>query len=103
MSLLTPQKISLPLKGMMKNVKPLNDMVLIQHYSNQTINGIVIAEQKSDKFQQGMVVAINTNNNPQNLKVGNHVIFGGSPAATFVSNKKNYSLLKQHDIYAKLE
>ena len=103
MSLLSPQKITLPLKVLMSKMKPLNDMVLVQHYSNQTINGIVIAEQKNDKFQQGMIVGINSNNNPQKLQIGNHVIFGGSPAATFISDKKNYSLMKQHDIYAKLE
>ncbi|BFU21466.1 Chaperonin 10 Kd subunit, putative [Entamoeba histolytica] len=103
MSLLSPQPISTRLTGLMAKIKPTGDMVLVQHYTTQTVNGIILAEQKNDKFQQGMVVSINTDNNPMKLKIGNHVIFGGSPATTFIADKKSYSLLKQHDIFAKIE
>lgn len=59
---LSVQPISTKLTGIMSRIKPMGEMVLVQHYSAPSVGGIVLAEQKNDKFQQGMVVAINPDN-----------------------------------------
>ncbi|KAL7714566.1 Chaperonin 10 Kd subunit [Entamoeba marina] len=103
MSLLSTQNINSKLSGTISRLQPTGEMILVQHYNTQSINGIVLPQQENKNFQQGMVVAINKENNPFQLKVGSHILFGRSPAATFISDKKNYSLMKQHDVYAKIE
>ncbi|ELP95029.1 hypothetical protein EIN_252630 [Entamoeba invadens IP1] len=103
MSLLSPQNVPLKLSGIMSKVKPLGDMILVQGYNTSSIGGIVLAEQKDEKFKQGVVVATDKTNLKNPLKVGNHIVFGGTPAATFLADNKKYSLLKYHDVFAKIE
>ena len=103
MSLLSPQPLTTKLTGIVSRIRPTGEMLLVQHYNTQSVEGIVLPQQKNTKFQQGMVIAVDNAHNPMNFKVGNHIIFGNTPAASFVADSKNYSLLKQHDVFAKFD
>lgn len=62
MSLLSPPQLTPALSGVLARFRPVNSMVLVEHYKTQAVNGIVLPEAKEKTFHQGVVVAVDPAN-----------------------------------------
>ncbi|MEO9475312.1 MAG: co-chaperone GroES [Cyclobacteriaceae bacterium] len=85
------------------NFKPLADRVLVEPAAaeEKTASGIIIPDTAKEKPQRGEIVAIGTGtkDEPLNVKVGDHVLYGKYSGTEISIEGKEYLIMKENDIY----
>lgn len=88
------------------SIKPLADRVVIEPAAAEqvTAGGIIIPDTAKEKPQKGTVVAIGpgTKDNPVSLKAGDVVIYGKYAGTEFHLDGKDYMIMRESDVIAKL-
>lgn len=97
---------------MSKNLRPLNDRILIERLEaeQKTAGGILIPDNAKEKPVEGKVIAVGNgkileNGNRQNMsvKAGDRVIFGKWSGSEVKIDGKEYLLVKEDEILAVVE
>ena len=89
-------------------IRPLQDRVVVKRQDEETTSsgGIVLPGSATEKPQQGEVVAVGPGkksddgkNNPVDIKVGDHVVFGQYGGNTVKIDGEEYLILSESEIY----
>ena len=96
----------------MKKVKPLNDKVLIEplEAEDKSKGGIIIPDNAKEKPVIGKIVAVGPGRQtgdgkkrvPMSVKTGDKVLYGKYSGTEVKIEDKEYLLVGEEDIYAKL-
>jgi len=82
------------------NIQPLADYVVTQaeEAASKTSSGLYLPEAAKEKPKTSTVVAVGKD--VKNVKVGDHIIFGGYTNETVKIDGVEYQLVKEENIYA---
>lgn len=85
-------------------IKPLADRVLVAPSAaeEKTAKGIIIPDTAKEKPQKGKVIAVGPGkkDEPMNVKVGDHVIYGKYGGTEIQIEGETYLIMRESDIYA---
>lgn len=97
---------------MSRNVRPLNDRILVERIEaqNKTAGGILIPDNAKEKPAEGRVVAVGNgailesgSRRPLNVKVGDRVLFGKWSGTEVKVDGDERLLVKEDEVLAVLE
>ncbi len=87
-------------------IKPLEDRVVVepQAAEEKTASGIIIPDSAKEKPQKGTVIAVGegTKDVTMQVKVGDVVLYGKYSGTELTYDGKEYLMMKQSDILAKV-
>lgn len=84
------------------NIKPLADYVVVQQEEaeTKTASGIYLPTQAQEKPKVAKVLAVGKE--VKEVKVGDRVVYGGYSNTEIKHDGKDYILIKEENIYAKV-
>jgi chaperonin GroES len=84
------------------NIKPLADYVVVQQEEpeTKTASGIYLPTQAQEKPKVAKVLAVGKD--VKEVKVGDRIIYGGYSNTEVKQDGKEYILIKEENIYAKV-
>ena len=87
---------------MSTNIKPLADYVVVQQDEpeTKTASGIYLPTQAQEKPKVAKVLAVGKD--VKEVKVGDRIIYGGYSNTEIKQDGKEYILIKEENIYAKV-
>jgi chaperonin GroES len=85
------------------NIQPLADYVVAQQdvAETKTASGIYLPEQAAEKPKTATVVAVGKD--VKELKVGDRIVYGGYSTSEVREKGKDYLLIKEENVYAKIK
>jgi chaperonin GroES len=88
------------------NIHPLHDRVVVEPATaeDRTAGGLYIPDTAKEKPQRGTVVAVGPGkkDEPTTLKEGDHVLYGKYSGTEVQLEGKDYLIMKESDVYAKV-
>jgi chaperonin GroES len=88
------------------NIHPLHDRVVVEPApaEEKTAGGLIIPDTAKEKPQRGTVVAVGPGkkDEPTTLKVGDVVLYGKYSGTEIQIDGKDYMIMKETDVYAKI-
>lgn len=84
------------------NIKPLADYVVVQQEEaeTKTASGLLLPSSSQEKPKIAKVVAVGKD--AKEVKVGDRVIYGGYSNVDVKQDGKDYIVIKEENIYAKI-
>ena len=84
-------------------IEPLADYVVVraEEAEKKTASGILLADNSAEKPQTAVVLAVGKG--VKNVSVNDHVIYGGYSNTEVKLSGKDYLLIKEENIYAKVK
>jgi chaperonin GroES len=97
------------LKGLLMNLRPLQDRVIVQRVDaeTQTASGLIIPGNAAEKPDQGKILAVGNGKiledgkvRPLDVKVGDRVLFGKYSGQTVKVDGEELLVMREEDIMA---
>jgi len=96
----------------MAKIRPLGDRIVVEPIEEEekTAGGIVLPDTAKKKPQRGKVIAVGEGRllddgkrSPMDIKVGDEVLYGEYSGDEYSIEGKDYLILRESDILAKIE